>query len=146
MTVMPAARARTSLVRLLLLAGAVAGLFMMHGLGDHGTAHHAAESSHAAVAMSGEQPGHMSPAGNTSGDVPRSTTRASVSAPADGGSGEWGLCMAVLAGVLFALAGLRAWGRCPSVLALRIVSSVRYAATTRERDPPHLVQLSIGRC
>jgi len=61
MTETPVVGARTSLVRLLLLAGAVAGLFAMHGLGDHGTAHHTAESSHAAVAMTGEHPGHMSP-------------------------------------------------------------------------------------
>ena len=146
MTVTPVFRVRTSLARLLLLAGAVAGLFMMHGLGDHGIAHHAAEPSHAAVAESAEHPGHTSPAGTTAGDAPRSPIRTSVSAPADGGSKEWGLCMAVLAGVLFALAGLRAWGRRPSVLALRLLSSVRYAATTRERDPPRLVQLSICRC
>jgi len=39
MTRLSAAEQRTSLVRLL-LAGAVAGLFAMRGLGDHGTAHH----------------------------------------------------------------------------------------------------------
>ncbi|HET9421356.1 MAG TPA: DUF6153 family protein [Nocardioides sp.] len=146
MTVTPAVRARICLVRLLLLGGAVAGLFMMHGLGDHGTAHHVAGSSHAAVAMSGEQPGHMTPAGTTSGNVPHSPTRTSVSAPTDAGSGEWGLCMAVLAGVLFALAGLREWGRLPAMVAPRLVSSVRFTATARERDPPRLVQLSICRC
>jgi hypothetical protein len=146
MTETQVAGARTSLVRVMLLAGAVAGLFAMHGLGDHGTAHHAAESSHAPVPMSGEQPGHLNPAGTSPGEVPKSHTRTSVAASGNGGSGSWGLCMAVLAGVLFALAGLRAWGRLPAVVALRLISSVRFAATARERDPPGLAQLSICRC
>jgi len=82
-------------------------------------------------------------AGNAHGDGIVGTT---VSAPGEAGSGAAGLCMAVLAGVLFALAGLRAWGRLPAIVALRLVSGVRFAATARERDPPRLVQLSICRC
>jgi len=54
--------------------------------------------------------------------------------------------MAVLAGVLFALAGLRAWGRLPAAVALRLAAGQRLAAAARERDPPRLVQLSICRC
>ena len=136
------------MVRLLLLAAAVAGLFAMHGLGDHSTAH----SGTAAVAMTGEQRGHISPGPMTEdssatagahGDALAGTT---VSAPGGAGSSATGLCLAVLAGVLFALAGLRAWGRLPAMVALRPPAGTRFGATARERDPPRLVQLSICRC
>lgn len=136
MTETPVGGARTSLVRLLLLAGAVAGLFAMHGLGDHGTAHSGAESAHATVAMS------AMPA-DTHSDARPGTM---VSVPGGVGSGAMTLCMAVLAGVLFALAGLRAWGRLPAKVGARLPAGITFSATARERDPPRLVQLSICRC
>lgn len=144
----PAVGARTSVVRLLLLTAAVAGLFAMHGLGDHGAAH----SGTAAVAMSGEQMGHGSPgpveehapaAQATHDDAPAVTR---FVARADAGSSVMGLCMAVVAGVLFALSGLRAWGRLRAMVAPGSHACTRFAATARERDPPRLVQLSICRC
>jgi hypothetical protein len=156
MTRSSAAEKRTSPVRLLLLAGALAGLFAMHGLGDHGTAHHpgpvAVGSHHVGAAMpagtsdpsSGEQSGH--PSSTAVGAMSESSAPARVLAPAESGSGLAGLCMAVLAGVLFALAGLRTWGRRPAGVTLRLVAGLRIAAVARERDPPRLVQLSICRC
>lgn len=147
MTEIPVAGARTSLVRLLLLGGALAGLFAMHGLGDHGTAHSGAEPAHAMVAMSTGPAGHMSEdnsaAAATRGDARVGTM---VSVPGGVASGAMALCMAVLAGVLFALAGPHAWGRRPAIVGTRLPVGITISATARERDPPCLAQLSICRC
>jgi hypothetical protein len=158
MTRTSTAERRTSLVRLLLLVGAVVGLFAMHGLGAHGASHHpgplAVDSHHAGAAVPagmsdpvpGKQSRQLSSTASSIGGTASSSTPARATAPGETGSGLVGLCMAVLAGVLFALAGPRAWGRLRAAVTLRLVAGLRLAAAARERDPPLLVRLSICRC
>lgn len=114
------------------------GLFAMHGLAGHGTAHHEVREVMTSAVDSGHQ--HTGGAG-TSGPAPAGST-----GDDDTQAGAIGLCMAILAGVAVAawlvLTAFRpgfgtSVGRHWAVLPRR---------SQRERDPPCLHQLSILRC
>ena len=119
-----------------MLLVALAGLFAMHGLSDHGVRGHL-----------GTDPMAMSPAHHSS--TATSSVTGSVSAVTGDGTSHQGaaLCLAVIgAGLLLLLAtgrrlrlrGLRAFDR---VLACRPGTS-----RARSPDPPDLHLLSIQRC
>lgn len=144
---------RTSLGRLLVLAGALAGIFAMHGLGDHGGAH--AGSQHAR-ALSTSPMSHVpgvdhgtridaDPDGVT--PVRSAADMTPVGTWNDTDKGVIGLCLAVLAGTLLSLVRRRT----PRGLVVRLARASPFlgavmGTTSRERDPPCLTQLSILRC
>jgi hypothetical protein len=137
---------RRGMVGLVVLMGALAGLFTMHGLSGHGTAHYefsTAPMDSVMVAIDRQSfDGSV-----TSADV--GSGAPSVDRQGDNSShlGMAGLCLAVLAGAL--LVGLR----------LRPSRAGRFAgrrgrtdpsgllpAALRDRDPPCLFWLTIQLC
>ena len=133
---------RSRRTRLAVLAGALIGLFAMHGLADHGTMHQPAAGSEPAAAAAHGATMH-------DGQVANSVVAWS-SDPGDAGgdlSGLIGLCLAVLGVALVGF--LRARG--PAVRQLRRAPRAsRQAAPNparrRHRDPPCLFELSVQRC
>lgn len=132
--------------RLVLLALALAGLFAMHGLGDHGVGHpnpHDASMGCAMVAMSlAENPAAPATSGPPEAGpfnaLPEGDSPAMAMA---------GVCLAALAGALVGLlllGALRRVGRCRRG-AWRDIATTPLTAL-QERDPPGLFELSIQRC
>lgn len=129
--------------RLLVLLAALAGLFAMHGLTDHGAAH--------PIAVASSTPMSMTHAHESSAEEPVLDRTPVFEAPDVGGHagvGLAGMCLAVLGLAGFArwlLAGrgraLASWFHVPT-LALRPVT----ASLDRSRDPPDLVRLQVHRC
>lgn len=136
-------RGRSRAGRLLLVVAAFVGLFAMHGLGDHGTAHTETSGPMAAASMRGSDE-HRPPVEPMSS---HGEGHESHGAPSADSGGMAGLCLAVLVGSLLALAWLRA--RSPVRIVRRwpypIVVNLR-ATELRDRDPPCLFQLSVQRC
>ncbi len=143
MTALVAPAART-----LVLLAALAGLFAMHGLADHGTSHGSMTGS-----MSGSPQGPDPAAGHAHDDHTR-PTEPTVAGPVAGpvavvgplAESAMGLCLAVLAGglVLLLVRG-GAWPARPwSDLVVR--RCVAVIARARAPDPPDLLALSIQRC
>lgn len=135
----PGGRAR--LPRLILVVAALAGLFAMHGLGDHGTMHHEptgdlmgslAATSHAEDAMSASAA--LDPAHDDG------------SAPEGAGTGIVGLCLAVLTGALLGLAWLRARSGRLVIERWTPRDTWSLSAAPRDRDAPSPFRLSIQRC
>lgn len=139
---------RTSLARLVVLAGALAGLFAMHGLADHGVSHADSHQAHAPMASTSptSPTSHGRGVGHGSVDADATVT-APVGTSSGADMGVMGLCLAVLAGALFFLVRRRAF----TGVAVRLTRDLGCLAaaigtTSRERDPPRLAQLSILRC
>jgi hypothetical protein len=134
--------------RVVVLAFVLAGLFAMHGLGDHGAAHQGSHDA-AAVAVAAK----VSMNHGTQAD-PSATTKAHgagspLGVPAEDSPAVAmaGVCLAVLAGAmvgLLLLRGLRA--AVPSRLRSRLKFATEPFAALRDRDPPCLFDLSIQRC
>lgn len=161
MTDTRAGGARASFARALILAGALAGLFAMHGLSDHGTAHPVSgpAGAHARAAMTDAATGlgalkhsgtgaHVvaSTHDTASAITSSAATGAAHAANATGDAGATVLCFAVLASAFVALARLLASGELLPWFEGVAATGVALVATGRERDPPSLVALSIRRC
>jgi len=131
---------RVPVVRALLVAAALTGLFAMHGLGDHGTHDADMAPDHALMLMAGAEMAGTDMAGTA-------TAQPSVAHHLDGDRGTMamGLCLAVLF-ALVAFAGRP--GRAALRLALHAVrpTGSRCGFLYRQRDPPDLALLSICRC
>lgn len=132
--------------RLVVLVGALFGLFAMHGLGDHGAAPHemhAAAMAPAIAAADAPHGGHSSHAEASD----QSPAADSVMAPDSPSPGMWmaGLCLAVLVGALigFLLA------RPKRVVVFQWSNAVAFVPARRsgrrDRDPPCLFELSVLR-
>jgi len=134
-------------LRRLLGVAALLGLFAMHGLASHGTAHagHAAEPMGLTAATAPAHPGH----GTTTATQPETSRMSSAPddpAPDPGLLGLAGLCLAVLLiGVIVAVLLGRG-----VVLPRKLDAAQRAggwsARARRDRDPPCLFALSIQRC
>jgi hypothetical protein len=126
---------RVPVVRALLVAAALTGLFAKHGLGDHGTHDADMAPDHGLMVMAGAA--MAGPA----------TAQPSVAHHLDGDRGTMamGLCLAVLL-ALVAFAGRP--GRAALRLALHAGrrTGSRCGLLYRQRDPPDLALLSICRC
>ncbi|WP_309647789.1 DUF6153 family protein [Nocardioides sp.] len=142
--------AGTSGTRLLVVLAALAGLFAMHGMSEHGMAHHDS-SVMSAPATSGEV--MAVGAAEAAADVAAHTQNRGVDAVAvagdivgDGADLAMMLCLAVLAGLVLLLT--RARGLWVGLVLRPVVggADVRLARTAREPVPPDLHVLSIQRC
>ena len=130
-------------VRLLVLGGALMGIFAMHGLSDHGaSSHDMSAPMNPAVTMT-KHAGHAAEAALGATD----DTLTGSAAPEEPSSGMAmaGLCLAVLVGAVVGLLLLRPHR---AVVFVRPVSLTLVAArpsARRDRDPPCLFQLSVLR-
>lgn len=137
---------QTGGARLVLAAVAVAlfGLLSMHGWGSHAGGAGAHDMSvMAAGAHEGPQ-ALQSTVGHVESDRPGAHVSSGV--PADGeGGGLLGLCLAILSGLILAVALFLARRR------IRLLTSLlptwpRPVFYGRDRDPPDLLQLCVIRC
>ena len=140
--------------RLLVLLAALAGLFAMHGMSDHGTMRHESTGAHKS-GVAGPEAAMAEPAGAlvhamTSTPIEASLDAATgVAAGATPGDSHaaMGLCLAILAGA--ALLALRRAGLSSYPLA-SVLSTVDHQrqlpSRARAPDPPDLHALSIQRC
>lgn len=141
--------------RLLVVLAALAGLFAMHGMSEHGVAHHdsSAMPESAMSAMSDDVMAMNLGAAEVAADVAVDTVAgpgAAVAAAGDlvgsGADMAMMLCLAVLAGLVLLLTR----GRGPwSGLVMRPAvagADVRMTHTARDPVPPDLHALSIQRC
>lgn len=137
--------------RLAALLVALAGLFVMHGMADHGTAGHGAMPGMGSDSSAMVAPSHAVPHEPPHAAKPAATQTERLS-PLDSDGhdqmGLLGLCLAVLVALFASLASrLRALAR--TALAA-LLPAGRHAAAwwVRARDPapPNLSQLSIQRC
>jgi len=145
--------AGSSAARLLVVLAAFAGLFAMHGMGEHGV------MLHEGAAMAGMQ--HADGAApellvDLSAGVLADVTPVVGAAgaavltaaddPAQGAGAAMALCLAMLAGLMLLLAR----GRRPRVGLAPITWTdplgIRIASRTRGPDPPDLFALSVQRC
>ena len=126
--------------RLAMLVVALGGLFAMHGMSDHGTAHHAVSGAEHAANR------HSSPVAE--GALTDEPKAAEVAEKSSSGSSSTGGLAAVCMAILVAAAGWglqrRRAGSVNPVLGTRSETTSR--ARGRDRDPPSLVQLAIHRC
>jgi hypothetical protein len=134
----------TSVGRLLTMLAALAGLFAMHGLSDHGMA-----GPDAVAAAAAPMPmAHVSGANTSSSHEASSTEARPSQQPIQNGHdmGLAGLCLAVLVAALFVGWSLRLRGRRPLRAWLprwRVDQAVPWPRPLR---PPDLLALSIQRC
>lgn len=143
-------RARHALA---VVAVALFGLLSMHGWGSHTGAHAmAATTPSATVVATGSDPashGHSEPAASepdaTAHVVASQPAGTGLDEPGDSGAGLLGLCLAVLAGLVLAIALLltRRGVRIPRTLLPAWRSAVFIG---RDRDPPRLGMLCVIRC
>jgi hypothetical protein len=130
-------------VRLLVFTAALAGLFVMHGLNDHGASGHDvdAPTDSAVVAMS-----HTSQMAHDAGDAPEGALTVAGAPGQDlPGVAMAGLCLAVLAGAIIGFLLLRPQ---PGVIFWRPIVQPFVPAPPsgrRDRDPPSLFELSVLR-
>lgn len=151
-------RAGLPVGRLLVLLAALAGLFAMHGMSDHGTMQHGASDSHGS-AMGSQRPevlmqvvgGHLavdavfaSPIGTVVGVI---GSAAVADGAVDGGlHAAMAMCLAILAGAaVLALRRARMWST-PIARAVLGAESRLVPPRARAPDPPDLHALSIHRC
>lgn len=173
-TILTWRRAGSSGARLLVLLAALAGLFAMHGMSDHGTTHHGSSPTHqasqAVPAMQGTQWIQAATmAAHTASAAPAAGLHRAVHESADdreimsdlvatakvAATGDvlddglhvaMGLCLAILAAaVALALRRLRTWAH-PLTPALLDTLQRLLPARARAPDPPDLHALSIQRC
>lgn len=139
--------------RLVLAAVAVAlfGLLSMHGWGSHASTHIVGAVSHGVsiVAPAGHGDVHgLSPlSGEGATDQSRThTTAQTPGAPFDGVDGDLlGLCLAILSGLILAVALLMA-RRGIQILCTLLPAWPNPVFYGRDRDPPDLLQLCVIRC
>lgn len=138
--------AQTHGTRLVLAAVAVAlfGLLSMHGWGTHA----GGAGAHDMSVMTAGGPEGAQVVPSTAGHVESGSRGAHISSevPVDGeGGGLLGLCLAILTGLILAVALFLARGgiRIPRSLAPAWPSPVFYG---RDRDPPDLLELCVIRC
>lgn len=135
--------------RLVVLIGALFGLFAMHGLGDHGAAPHEMHAAAMAPVIAAADPPHGAHAAHAShtGASDELPAKPSAAAPDSPGSGMWmaGLCLAVLVGALigFLLARPQRVAVFNRSNALAFVPA--RPSGRRDRDPPCLFALSVLR-
>lgn len=132
-----------------MLLAVLGGLFAMHGLGGHGTAHHGSGSLVAASAAPSAPSGHDTHAAprQSGPSAPDDGSLADGSPPDGSLSGYAALCLALLAAG--SILGRRAGRRGLAVLLPRPRPAPRLVwppAARRDRDPPSLTRLSINRC
>ena len=125
----------------------LAGLFGMHGLGEHSGGHGAMSMAVDAPSSTVHPAGHTHAMAATPGDAAALGSAPVISAP--GGSTYGGLatvCLAVLLGglVMFLLLG-SARRRTPWLLPRQVVAPVPLPRS-RAPDPPSPVLLSVCRC
>lgn len=144
-------RARPWAARLLLL-GALAGLFAMHGLGGHGTAmtEDAMAAMSAAAPATGTSGGHhAAPAGGTATAGPAATVGPVLSAADPLGGTPLDHAAMVMCLAILLLAAALALARAAPAVALaplpRPTASV-LPRRTRSPDPPDLSRLCVLRC
>ena len=128
----------TSIGRLLVLLTALAGLFAMHGMSDHGAVSH--DLMHSVVAS------HQADASAGMSLLMTEPDAASVGSPSSSSDhSALGLCSAVLGlGLLLGLArGL--WRSLSSLLSVERVDHW-LIARPRSPDPPDLIRFAIQRC
>jgi len=132
--------------RVVVLAFVLAGLFAMHGLGEHGAAH---QGSHDANAVSAKVSMNHGTHADPSATSKPHEAGSPVGMPAEDPSvvAMVGVCLAVLAGVMVGLLLLR--GLLTADLH-RLRSRLKFAteplAALRDRASPCLFDLSIQRC
>lgn len=130
--------------RLLVLVAALASLFAMHGLSEHGVMHHdmASMSSMTTDAMSAVS---IAPIEDTAAETLAAAVDASSRALDQDGGMAMALCLAILSGLVVLL--LRSRGlRTGALLRLVTEPAETMAWTSRDTDPPDLLVLSIQRC
>ena len=129
-------------VRLLVLAGALAGLFAMHGLSDHGASSH---DMHAPMNPAVLGTSHAIHAADDPQSATEELTIDGAAGQGSPGTSIAGLCLAVLAGAIIALLLLSPHRRGVFMgpLALALVSA--RPTGRRDRDPPCLFELSVLR-
>lgn len=133
-----------------MLLTALAGLFMMHGLADHGVAHEgmtmsAADSTGQTVA---DVTHHVGVTSMTTSDLAVAVVIAGHEQPSNDSSMSMvGLCLAILVAMAGLAVALVLLSRHLSTLWRPLVLSIE-GLLTRARDPvpPDLVRLSIMRC
>ena len=132
----------SSALRTVFGVAALLGLFAMHGLAGHGTAHHA-EQDIAPMVLVSAADHHSSATGHHGGG--ESSGHPTGNQP-DPGLALAGLCLAVLlTGVVLAVVLGRGFP-VRGVQGLRWRAGGRPGRSRRYRDPPCLVTLSIQRC
>lgn len=158
-------RARSSVVRLLVLFAALAGLFAMHGMSDHGFSEHGMSGTGVGPGVSNAVPpasGHAASTGSPTHhmsapiDALRPSVGVLVSAGESAATGALGLdgdlhgAMAMCLAILAAAAALilrRAWTSAhPLTSTLLDLRERVLGAHLRTPDPPDLHALSILRC
>jgi hypothetical protein len=130
--------------RLLVFAGALAGLFVMHGLSDHGASSHELHAAMSPAVMETSRAGHPADAAPSATD---DAQRADEDAPGEDSPkmAVAGLCLAVLAGAIIGLLLLHPHR---SLFFTRPRAHDFVAARPsgrRDRDPPCLFQLAVLR-
>ncbi|WP_372736544.1 DUF6153 family protein [Nocardioides sp.] len=145
-------RGSTPVVRMLVCAAVLAGLFLMHGMTDHAVAGtEMSLASHSASMTAGGAPDHLSTHGTTTPtSTPTSTpTTGAITVGESGGEGHsmalMGLCLAVLAATVAGLLLLGPHGVGRLVRRASPGLTLAIAAARRDRDPPSLFELSILR-
>jgi len=134
-------------LRRLVGLAALLGLFAMHGLASHGTAHagHSGEPMGLTAATAPAHPGHGTTT-DTQPETPRTSSAPDAPAPDPGLLGVAGLCLAVLLiGVLVTVL-LGRGAVLPRKLDAAQPAGGWPARARRDRDPPCLFALSIQRC
>jgi hypothetical protein len=131
--------------RLLVLAGALAGLFAMHGLAAHGASSHDTMPPLAvsATVVSMSDTDHASDATQAAMDG-MGTTGGEPAEPSPG-MAMAGLCLAVLAGAIMGLLLLRRHRIAAFIQPPSLAFVAALAPGRRDRDPPCLFELSVLR-
>ena len=136
-----------------MLLVALAGLFAMHGLSDHGAAGHLYTQASTTSAGDAAPASHGTSEHGAAGHMDRATGRASTDSANDPmpqgghGAGLMGLCLAVLAAALtLVLAAARTHRRPLFTTANAGWALPTLLARARDPDPPDLRRLSIQRC
>lgn len=143
--------ARTSAARLVVVVAALAGLFAMHGMSEHGVMHHSSTPMPAMTAIAVESATAGSTVAISAMDAdllrsaPEAATRSIGDADGDPGMAMM-LCLAILIGMAVFFMRHRSMRAISAVREAVSVASLRIARRTREPDPPDLISLCIQRC
>ena len=137
-------RGSAAAARVLVVVGALAGLFAMHGLADHAASAHAMPPVPASVVgVTMAHTDHAAHDGLTAaGDLGAVLARPADPAP---DRAMAGLCVAVLAGTVVGLVFVRLRASRSIVRPHSAWSTSAPFASLRERDPPCLFELSVLR-
>jgi hypothetical protein len=130
-------------VRLLVFAGALLGLFAMHGLSDHGASAH--QMSHATMSPAMVAMAHTDHAAAAPTPIEDAVTSGSVPPEDSPGMAMAGLCLAVLAAAVIGFLLLRPNHALDFTRPLHRDFVPTPLAALRDRDPPCLFELSIQR-